>query len=689
MPDSKGKSEQRLVCLIGVVLALGTLACYWQTRHFEFVDIDDQLYVYKCPMVERGLSWPGVVWAFHSVEGGNWNPLIWLSHMADSQIFGPSAGGHHVTNFLLHAINACLLFFVLREMTGAIWRSGFVAAIFAWHPLHVESVAWVSERKDVLSTLFWLLAMWAYARYAKAATAGTARKFYGVALLCFALGLMSKPMLVTFPVILLLLDYWPLQRAESPGRLLLEKIPFAVLSFIECLLAIWAQRKVGAMASPGLVPRLENAVVSYVNYIAKFFWPVKLAVFYPFPNSIPALRVVGAVLVLIAITVTVLLAGRRHRYLITGWLWFLITLLPVIGLLQVGMQAMADRYTYVPYIGLSITLAWGFVELVERSARGRELLALGTAVALAGCVAVTCTQIRYWKDSGTLYAHAVAVTSNNYFALDDLGNILRESGKVDEAIARYQEALQCKPAAGIHYNLGIPYNDLGLAYVMQNRNAEALQVFSKALQIDPTLEEARWNFGKALILKGDVPRGLAEMEASVRQRPNDIEVQSKFADVLFGQGKASNALPYCEVVARAQPNDPHALFNLGAAYLAQQRTDKAAKSFVEGVRLAPNNPKCLNALAWIYATSPQAGLRNGAEAVRLAENACGISRRQDPAILDTLAAAYAEVGRFDDATKTAQEMLALAAAFHDPATADTARQHLDLYKAGKPCRSEP
>jgi tetratricopeptide (TPR) repeat protein len=703
-------------CLVGLMLTIGTLACYWPARHYDFVNLDDPLYVYQTRMVQQGLSWPGVVWAFQCVKGGNWNPLVWLSHMADCQVYGLKPGGHHVTNLLLHAANAWLLFLVLKTMTGAMWRSGFAAAIFAWHPLHVESVAWVSERKDVLSTLFWLLTIWAYVRYVECGSQNPTTRptqhgslshlpssiFYLLAMFFFALGLMCKPMLVTLPFVLLLLDYWPLRRsaergvrsAESGqgqgkfgrlgwGQLLLEKLPFAVLSLTASALAMWAQQKVQAVGTEPLSLRLENAAVSYATYLGKFFWPVNLAVFYPYPGSIPMWRVGGAALALGAISWAVIRGMRQRRYLGAGWFWFLGTLVPVIGLVQVGMQALADRYTYIPYIGLALMVSWGVADLAAAWPRGRAALAGAAALALGCCLATTRSQVKYWRDSAALYEHALKVTSGNYMAHDNLGNVLMDSGKLDEAVKQYREVIRLTPT------IGKPYNDLGKAYALQGKMEDAMMMFSNAAKLNPGLAQARWNLGNAWLLKGKVAEGLAEMKRAVQLSPDDSEAYRKFANTLMVMGKAAEAIPYCEAVVKAEPQDAHAHFMLGSACLASKRLEPAVASFKEAVRLAPDAPECKNALAWIYATSPQAELRNGAEAVRLAEQACESTQRQKTAILDTLAAAYAEAGRFDAAVKTTEEICALAASAHDTNTLDTARQRLELYKAGKPYRDEP
>ena len=739
MADLSGNRKRWLVWLIGLLLALGILAGYWPVHRYSFVNLDDPLYVYETPMVVKGLSWPGVVWAFQCVKGGNWNPLVWLSHMAVCQFCGVAPGGHHVTNLLLHAANVLLLFGVLNRMTGATWRSAFAAAIFAWHPLHVESVAWVSERKDVLSTFFLMLTLWAYGRYAERPVisnqwpvtgggkaegrvrnaecgmqnpeSGTthhasriarhASCYYILALFFFALGLMSKPMLVTLPFVLLLLDYWPLGRsaergvgsAESGkgqsrfrhtgwGPLLLEKAPFAVLSVAASALAVWTQQRIQAVGTEPLSLRLENVAVSYATYLGKLFWPVNLAAFYPYPDSIPMWRTAGAALVLGAISWSVLRAMKRFPYLGVGWFWFLGTLVPVIGLLHVGMQAWADRYTYVPYIGLGLMVSWGLLDMAEAWPRGRAALAWIAVLALLGCLATTRRQVNHWRDSTALYERALKVTSGNYIAHHNLGEILIDEGKLDEAVKQFQEVIRLTPA------IGKPYNDLGKAYALQGKMDDATIMFSNAVRLNPGLAQARWNLGNAWMQKGKVAEGMAQMKAAVLLSPDDITAYGRFARMLIKLGRAAEALPYCEVVVREQPEDAHAHFVLATACLANKRLEQAVANFREALRLSPNTPECMNALAWIYATSPRPELLNGPEAVRLAEGACGITQRQKAEMLDTLAAAYAEAGRFAQAVKTTEELSNLAASAHDTNAVATARQRLELYKAGKPYRDE-
>ncbi len=464
---------------MGIALALITFAVYWPVLRHGFVSYDDQPYVTENVHVQAGLTKASVIWAWSTFHASNWHPVTWLSHILDCQMHGLKAGGHHFTSLLIHVANVVLLFAVLRRMTGAMWRSAVVAALFAWHPLHVESVAWVAERKDVLSTLFWLLTMAAYASYVESQRRRPGAKLqiqgrYILALLFFALGLLSKPMVVTLPLVLLLLDYWPLHRitfsaarnaqgkegSETRGppagltwrELVMEKTPFLVLTVLSCIVTLVAQRAGGALASTGVVPpalRLTNAVVSYVRYVEKIFWPQKLAVFYPLPTAWPWELVAAAAVFLAAVSIAAIVERRRRPYLCVGWFWFVGTLAPVIGLVQAGLQAMADRYTYVPSIGLFIVAAWGGAELAAKWSPGKWApAAVASAAALTGCLVLTHIQLQYWKDSVVLFQHALAVTGPNSVACINEGAALAAQGALAEGITQLREGIQLNPDNG-------------------------------------------------------------------------------------------------------------------------------------------------------------------------------------------------------------------------------------------------
>ena len=452
--DPVGRRYQVASGWIAIALAVITLAAFWRITQNGFINFDDQDYVTENPMVQSGLNAKSFVWAFTTDFAGNWHPLTWLSHELDVQLFGNEAGWHHLTSLLLHTANTLLLFLVLEKMTRALWRSAFVAALFAIHPLHVESVAWVAERKDVLSTFFFLLAIWAYARFAQIQNEKLKIKNYLLALLFFAFGLMSKPMLVTTPFVLLLLDYWPLRRFElkTPLRnqearklswipgFLIEKIPFFILALASSIVTVVVQHRGGAIADVTALPmgvRAGNALVACVSYVRKMFLPVDLAAFYPFPKVFPVSLVAFSALALCGITILAVWRWRRSPYLAVGWFWFLGMLVPVVGLVQVGMQSMADRYTYIPLIGLFIALTWGAWEIFGGRIQYKFIWATVACGILAACFRLTMKQAGYWRDSETLFAHALQVTRNNPVAEYSYGAALVPQNRVDEAFPHF------------------------------------------------------------------------------------------------------------------------------------------------------------------------------------------------------------------------------------------------------------
>lgn len=536
------KRPELWVCLL---LLLATIVVYWPLPQQDFINLDDDRYVTENSQLQQGLTGEGVIWAFSNTSQVKlWLPLTWLSLMLDYDLFGLYAGGYKVTNLFFHLLNTLLLFGLLKKLTGRMWRSAMVAALFALHPLHVESVAWVTERKDVLSTLFWLLTMLAYLHYLRRPGLGR----YLLMVLALTLGLLAKPMLVTLPLVLLLLDYWPLNRfpprlgradagppdgavgrgGKSPPvvQLLLEKAPLLVLAVAAALIAIIAQRNagaVGAMAPLADLPlsaRLANALVSYLGYIGKLFWPSDLAVLYPHPGrSLPLGEVAGAGLVLLLISWLAWREARRHPYLLVGWLWYLTTLLPVIGLIQVGPQAMADRFTYVPLIGLFITLAWGIPELSAGWRWRRLALSLLAGVALCVVIVLSWRQVRLWENGRTLYTHTLRVTGNNLFIQNNLGLTLLQEGRDEEAIACFAEALKLAP------DDADVYNNLGLARAHQGRYQEASRSYVAALEIAPDHLYARNNLGVALLELGRAEAAIAQFSEALRRQPDYAEAR--------------------------------------------------------------------------------------------------------------------------------------------------------------------
>ena len=601
-------------------LCLGLAAMVWlvfgQTVHHQFINLDDGAYVYKNPQVFRGLTSEGIIWAFTQSHAANWHPLTWLSHMLDCQLYGLSPGGHHLTNVLLHAANAILLFLVLRQMTGSLWRSVFVAALFAIHPLRVESVAWVSERKDLLSGLFFLLSIWAYVRYVRQRSLAR----YGALLLFFALGLLCKPMLVTLPAVLLLLDYWPLDRMPSATdsrqkkfqilrTLVVEKLPLVGLALASCAATIVAQQvAMQPLTSISLPLRAGNALIAGAAYIGNMWWPADLAVFYPLAfRDITASRVILALVVLLGISAVVFML-RRRRYLVTGWLWYLVMLGPVIGIVQVGSQARADRYTYLPEIGLAFLVTWAVADLCARWRYHRILLAGCSLIIIGALTFVAYLQASAWKDSETLWTQALSRTTDNLMAELNLGEAVYQLGKTSDAIQHFERALQ------IDYNRASVHSSLGVALLEKGRAEESLSHLQTAIALDS--------------------------------------------------------------------HDADAHYNLGNTFLAMGRAREAVAEYQKALDINPDDTETMNNMAWILATAPDAMIRDGTKAVALAERAVLLTNNKEQRAVATLAAAYAETGRFPEAVKTAQRALQLASNEGNNARADSIRSQIALYESG-------
>jgi tetratricopeptide (TPR) repeat protein len=590
----------RLICL---ALALVTAALYWPITRNGFINFDDDEYIVGNRHITSGLTWTNVVWAFKSGEAANWHPLTWMSHMADCDLFQLDPGGHHLTNLLFHVANTLLLFLLFNKMTGAVWRSAFVAAFFAWHPLHVESVAWASERKDTLSTLFWLLTLMAYVQYARGVAGGrwqvTSAKsadtahgtrhpslFYGLALIFFACGLMSKPMVVTLPFVLLLLDYWPLGRISNSEfrisnlkNLLVEKIPFFLLATAGSAVTFLVQKTAGAMWASSWSTRLENVVLAYVRYISKLFWPQDLAIVYSFPNHWPALLAAGAVLLLLTWTALSVYRARQFPYLPVGWFWFLGTLVPTIGLVQVGAQSIADRYTYIPSIGFFIVVVWGACDLMQRWPEKEKFLPLAGGVALVGCLGVTSIQIGYWRNSETLFLHAIEVTTDNYVAENCLGKAFEKAGRNDRALVLYTDAVKIAPR--------YPQSQFNLALCLLSygRTNEALEHLRAAARLEPHDPDIQYDLGVYFTQHGSPEDAARGFQAALADRPDFPEAQTALGLLLTRQKKFAEAIPHFEATVRLKPADPDARFNLGLALLDNHQPAEAAAQFSEELKL--------------------------------------------------------------------------------------------------------
>ena len=563
---------------VGLILA--TLAVYWQVASFDFINYDDPVYVSQNAHAQSGLTLASVKWAFTSVVDGNWIPVTLLSHILDAQLFGMRSGMHHLVNVGFHALSALLLFLSLRRATGALGLSAFVAFVFALHPLHVGSVAWVAERKDVLSTFFWFLALYAYVRYTERPGLG---RYLAVAA-PFCLGLLSKPMLVTFPFTLWLLDLWPLGRPQWP-RTIGEKLPLIALSAGASVVTYVVQGSAGFVAAIPLGMRIENVFVSYLIYIGQMFWPTRLAVYYPYPPSIEALQAVVAFVVLLTISVVAMRAWRTRPYLAVGWFWYLGTLVPVIGLVQVGSQAHADRYMYIPMVGLSIMLAWGAADVATKWPRTKPVLAAAAAVSCAACLALAWREAAYWRNSETLFERALEVTQNNSVAENNLGLHLTTVGRNPDAIPHFEAALEINPNyADAHNNLGFVLSQI------PERIPDAVKQYEAALHLEPDSAEAHNGLGAALVRRGDCAAAIPHFEAALHSKPEQTDAIYNLGTCQMAVKNYAAAVPYFEAAIRAQPGFAEAHFSLaGCLSRIPGRVPDAVKEYEATLELRPND----------------------------------------------------------------------------------------------------
>jgi tetratricopeptide (TPR) repeat protein len=706
---SKRQAVPRTAVIVAVCAALVgiTWLVFAQTIHHEFVTYDDPQYVYANPDISAGISPGRIAWAFTHTIAGNWHPLTTISHMLDCQLYGLNPAGHHFTNVLFHTIAVVLLLLVMQQMTGSLWRSAFVAALFAIHPLHVESVAWVSERKDVLSAVFFMLTLGAYVHYSRAPSVTR----YLLVLLLFALGLMSKPMLVSVPFVLLLLDYWPLGRMTNVGfsktlkwqapssirwpvirRLVTEKVPLFALSVLSSVVTLFTQLKsTGTTPQLPLSWRLSNAAVSYVAYIWQMFWPVRLAAFYPHPNDqLHLWHVLLAVAFLIAVSLLAILWRRKRPYIFTGWFWYVGMLVPVIGLVEAGEQGRADRYTYLPQIGLYLLVAWGIADLMtsimtrgvrsqpvtngrQPPARGaRKSRALSSeargskpgtryqaaCAVIAAAIIMSLTwrafvQTSYWKNSDVLWEHTLAVTNDNDMAEYNLGHFLLQRGDVDGAISRFERALQIRSRnSSAHYNSGsaLMENSLAAVLAQNGRLNEAIDHCHNAMRLRPSYGDPYLNLGNALFKQGRMGDAIAQWQQAHATESKDARFHTTLADAFLRAGLQKDAIAEYEYAARISPRDP----------------------------LPRNN------LAWFLATSSDASSRDGNRAMELANQAVRLSDGKDPNYLRTLAAACAEVGLFAKAQETAGRALREAEFRGNSGLSNALRDEIALYELGLP-----
>jgi tetratricopeptide (TPR) repeat protein len=719
-----------------VFLALAVLIVFGQTAHFGFVNCDDDVYVYDNAKVTGGLTLPGVAWSFTHVMCNFYHPLTMISLMLDYQLHQLNAGGYHLTNVLIHAASAVLLFLILRRMTGALWRSAFVAAVFAIHPLRVESVAWVAQRKDVLGAFFFMLTLGAYVRYARHPNSlGSYLMVAGF----FVLHLLCKPTAVALPFGLLLLDYWPLHRfappmptrattppMERPGccfgiprRLILEKIPLLGLAAAACVVTFFAERvAVTPIAHLALSSRIANVLVSYVVYLRQMVWPEGLAVFYPYPAGNPPVWQIGlAFLLLAGVCVGALALWRKCPWFMVGWFWYLGMLVPVIGFVPVCLSAHVDHYTYLPQIGLYVALTWAVADL-SAGWRCRRLIQSGCAAAiLAALISCAHIQTSFWRNSGSLWTHTISCTRANSLAQFELGAYLSAKGEWEEAIRNYENALEINPAyAEAHNNLGVAlsakgdldqailhyqqaleinpayaeaHNNLGVALSAKGLLDEAILHYQQALETKPDYAEARNNLGLALFAKGDLEQAAAQYRKALETKPDYADAHNDLGVALLSQARVEEAVAQFHQALHLKPDYADAYANLGVALFQKRETKEAIESWQKALEVKPDQLNALNNLAWALATTPDASLRNGAKAVALAKQADQLSGGGNPMMLHTLAAAYAEEGSYGLAAVTARRGLALAAGQKNDPLAATLQKEIKLYEAGAPVREGP
>ncbi|HEY5998016.1 MAG TPA: tetratricopeptide repeat protein [bacterium] len=560
MPPAAARPSDRRARVLGVAgIAILALAAFWPIGRHEFLDWDDGIYVRDNDMVRGGLTLAGLRWAFTALEGGSWHPLTWLSHMLDVQLFGLDAGAHHLTSLVAHLAASLALVIVLGRLTGRVWPGVLVGALFAVHPLHVESVAWLSERKDVLSALFWMLTIAAYERFVRR----PARARYLVLIFVFCLALMTKPMVVTLPLVLLILDYWPLGRLHDRGAapLLREKLPLFALAAAGAVATVAAQAVAGkTVATLTVLPlplRLANAATSAAAYLRDMVIPRNLAFYYPYPiDGVPPAAIGGAVALLAGCSLLALCQRRARPFLLAGWLWYLVTLLPVIGIVQVGMQARADRYTYLPLVGIFVLLAWGGADLASRSAGRRvAFAAAGVLVALL-CAALARGQVGSWRDTETLTRRAIAVTAGNWVAHVNLGQYLMRQGRDEEGLQQYREAAALVPArAERHFQRG-------LRLAGEGRDREAAAEYARAAELFPPFVMANFSLGLLEARQGDVASASLHLRAAIAYRPDFVEAHFERGVLIAQAGEWEEAAAHFSEVLRYRPDFPGARHNL-------------------------------------------------------------------------------------------------------------------------------
>lgn len=631
LPDKR--TNNHILFIFLVLLGIVTLILYWQVGNFPFLNWDDQLYVLENPNVQEGFNFNNLIWAFTGAtwQTNYWVPLTWLSFLFDWEMHGLDPGGYHLTNVYLHIANTALLFIALYRLTKAGWQSLFVAALFAIHPLHVESVAWVTERKDTLSAFFWMLSLVAYTYYAEK----PGYKRYLFVTICILAGLMSKPMLVTLPFVLLLLDYWPLQRllkstadhlAGANGRehfnlsIILEKIPLIILVVIFSIAAFVTQQHEGAIASTANVSiplRISNTIVSYIAYIGKSFWPFTLSPIYPYPNHIPLWKTAAALISMVSMSVVFFFLRKKSPYLLVGWLWYIGTLLPVIGLIVIGPHGMADRYTYIPHIGLFIMISWAVPQLLGNLRHGGKIIIIAASLVLLVFSAATWRQVQFWQDTGTLFDRALQIDPNNFFAHYVLATLMKKNGNIEKAAAHIDAAIKNRPNyypalrikghileeqgqydAAQKYYLEVlhinslndeAYNDLGVVSEKLGKQSVAVEYYLKAVEINPNHLKAHNNLAALLVKLQRYAEAELFYQKAIRLAPNSYEIYNDAGKMYSLQGKSDQAIKYLLKALELQPDGAPTINNLGTAYANAGQLDEAINYFEKAVKLEPDN----------------------------------------------------------------------------------------------------
>ena len=713
------KATRLYVCL---ALFAATLAVYWPVRHFALVNYDDFDYLGDNFLIQQGLTMKGLVWAFKEAHFANWHPLVWVSYMIECQFFGLRPSVHHLVNVGLHALNGVLLFLVLQTSTRAVWRSAFIASLFLFHPLRVESVAWVTERKDVLSGLFFMLTLLAYARYAQSKTrkAQGSTLNYAAALVFFTLGLLAKPMLVTIPFLLLLLDRWPWQREGEGGdktgwiKLLAEKWPFFALAIIFSGITYLTQSHGGAVSEMTLGTRCQNAIMSFPAYLGKLFWPRHLAVLNFPPSAWPVSWILLAALFMIGLTALSIGQWRARPWLATGWFWFVGMLLPVSGLVSIGRHFIADRYTYLPCIGIFVAVTWFTADLVrQKMPRNGTMILGGLAVVVLLVLAdLTRSQLFTWQNSETLWRQALRVNPNNYIAHNNLGIILLERNELKSAASEFDQAAKINPG------FSEVWDNLGQLALREKDYGKAADLFQHAVSLNPRSVLSLVNLGAALRLARDYPdaenmlqkalaldadsvlahatlaglyddigkfdQAVPHYNAVLSYRPADAMSQCNLAIDLVAVGRLPEAMPHYEMALKLLPNNAAFHYYHGAAFLRSSHLPEGMAELRESLRLDPNYLAALNDLAWLLSTHPDQNVRNGKEAVQLAEQACQITGGKNARALCSLDAAYAEAGRFPEAIAAAEKARALFQAMGAAGFVNKTDARLLLYRANRP-----